>query len=188
MILKIPSEHGIPLALREGEQIMVRVFSGVNVCTFTASVGQIFLHPSFYFHSSFPQTIQGTTLRKAMRVRVHIPGQIVETGSASATPRSVLLSNLSVDGALVESEQELHSAVGSIVNILFTLVTHSGDHESRVNTKGAIRNVNVQKAITADQCDRYTYGVEFVQLDQTHQIMLENLTYEALISDRQKIV
>ena len=34
----------------------------------------------------------------------------------------------------------------------------------------------------------FTYGVQFVDLDPVHYTMLQNLTYEALIADRQKIV
>ena len=32
------------------------------------------------------------------------------------------------------------------------------------------------------------FGVQFVDLDPVHYTMLQNLTYEALIADRQKIV
>jgi hypothetical protein len=34
----------------------------------------------------------------------------------------------------------------------------------------------------------FAYGVQFTSLDPVHFTMLQNLTYEALLADRQKIV
>jgi hypothetical protein len=34
----------------------------------------------------------------------------------------------------------------------------------------------------------FTYGVQSVNLDSSHHMLLQNMTYEALIADRQKIV
>jgi hypothetical protein len=34
----------------------------------------------------------------------------------------------------------------------------------------------------------FAYGVQFVDLDPVHYTLLQNLTYEALLADRQKIV
>lgn len=187
LIAKIPLENGEPLGLRDGEQVSVRVFSGVNVCSFTASVDHIFLHPCFYFHLSFPRLIQGTSLRKAMRVRVRIPGQVVEIdGAVTAHKIPMLISNLSVAGALLESDHELGNSEGT-VGICFTLV-HEGSEDVKIEANGKICNVNVRKAETAGQRDLYTYGIEFIDLDHTQKIMLQNMTYEALIADRQKIV
>ena len=188
LIIKIPLEHGAPVPLRDGEQITVRVFSGVNVCSFTAPIERIFSHPCFYFHLAFPKTIQGTSLRKAIRIKVNIPGEITQAGPDGADiAAAVLLTNLSVAGALVESEHELARAAG-IVNLSFVLTMQLGNSEASISAKGKIRNANVHKAETPEQHDTYSYGVEFVDLDPTHQMMLQNLTYEALVGDRQKIV
>ena len=40
----------------------------------------------------------------------------------------------------------------------------------------------------SDQTEVFTYGVQFVDLDPNHYALLQNMTYEALIADRQKIV
>jgi hypothetical protein len=42
--------------------------------------------------------------------------------------------------------------------------------------------------VTAGKEDVFTYGVQLVDLDPTHYTLLQNLSYEALIADRQKIV
>src|SRR5205823_7890283 len=76
LIVKIPIDQGMPIALAEGDRVTIRVFSGVNVCSFACTVERVFGRPLLYAHLSFPRSIQGTSLRAAMRVRVDIPAHL----------------------------------------------------------------------------------------------------------------
>jgi c-di-GMP-binding flagellar brake protein YcgR len=184
MILKIPMENGAPIPLVEGERLTIRVFSGVNVCSFACTVERVFARPLLYVHVSFPTSIQGTSLRTAMRVKVAIPAQVV--GSLpDAAPVDCVLVNLSVSGALVESPHKLPP--DDTIDVQFTLLAPPGNKEVRISTRAAIRNVNVVRP-PSDQSELYTYGVQFIELDPAHYTLLQNLTYEALLADRQKIV
>jgi hypothetical protein len=40
----------------------------------------------------------------------------------------------------------------------------------------------------SEQFEVFTYGVQFINHEPTHYALLQNLTYEALIADRQRIV
>lgn len=73
LIVKIPQLGKNLASIREGEQIMVRVFSGLSVGVFNVTVLRIFLHPVYYLHVSFPDDIKGSRLRSAMRVKVDVP-------------------------------------------------------------------------------------------------------------------
>ena len=55
-----------------------------------------------------------------------------------------------------------------------------------IAARAAIRNVSVAKA--PDDSDLFTYGMQFIDLDPGHYTLLQNMTYEALLADRQKIV
>lgn len=184
MIVKLPFESGNPIAVNDGDKLTIRVFSGVNVCSFATIVQRVFPRPLHYAHLSYPQRIQGTSLRTAMRVKVDIPAQVQCSDSVHM---SVFLVNLSVSGALVESAQEL-TQDGSLVGLAFTLIAQPGNRQVLINTQATIRNINVVKPIEAGKPQVFTYGVQFVDLDPIHYTMLQNLTYEALIADRQKIV
>ncbi|WP_373989146.1 flagellar brake protein [Duganella sp. BuS-21] len=184
MIVKVPFENNAPIALNEGDKLTIRVFSGVNVCSFSCMVQRVFPRPLFYAHLSFPVSIQGTSLRTAMRVKVDIPAQVT---SASGTSTSVFLVNLSVSGALIESPKQL-TAGDDQVGLSFYLIAQPGNRQVRVNPNATIRNINVVTPATGDKPQVFTYGVQFVDLDPVHYTMLQNLTYEALIADRQKIV
>jgi c-di-GMP-binding flagellar brake protein YcgR len=185
LIVRIPMENGAPITLVEGERLTIRVFSGVNVCSFACTVQRVFGRPLLYVHLTFPTSIQGTSLRAAMRVRVGIAAQV--TGSApQAVPLHCTLVNLSVSGALVESPHRLPED-DEIVTLQFSLTAPPTNEQVPVKTRASIRNVNVLKP-TPDRAEVFTYGVQFLNLAPAHYALLQNMTYEALIADRQKIV
>jgi c-di-GMP-binding flagellar brake protein YcgR len=184
MIVKVPFENNAPIALNDGDKLTIRVFSGVNVCSFSCVVQRVFARPLFYVHLSFPVSIQGTSLRAAMRVKVDIPAQVT---SASGVATSVFLVNLSVSGALIESPKQLTDGDAQVA-LSFYLIAQPGNRQVRVNPNATIRNINVVKPAAGDKPEVFTYGVQFIDLDPVHYTMLQNLTYEALIADRQKIV
>ncbi len=184
MIVKIPMENNGPIAITEGDKLTVRVFSGVNVCSFSTVVQRVFLRPLMYAHVAFPSEIQGTSLRAAMRVKVEIPAKMSRHDGHHA---SVFLVNLSVSGALIESTQPL-SREGETVQLDFTLLAPPDDRQVRINTSALVRNATVAQSQKMDGRDVFSYGVQFTGLDPAHFTLLQNLTYEAMLADRQKIV
>jgi c-di-GMP-binding flagellar brake protein YcgR len=184
IILKIPMENGAPIALAEGERLTIRVFSGIKVCSFACTVERIFGRPLFYVHVSFPTSVQGTSLRTAMRVKTDLPAHLTGSGT-HGKPLACTIVNLSVSGALVTSPNRLPADEAQIA-LQFSLKAPPDDQEVQISARAAIRNVNVTKA--ADGSDLFTYGMQFIDLDPTHYTLLQNMTYEALLADRQKIV
>ncbi len=180
IIFKIPMENGAPIALTEGERLTIRVFSGVKVCSFACTVERVFARPLFYVHVSFPKSVQGTSLRTAMRVKVDLPAQLAGSGGSQACN----IVNLSVTGALIESKRRLPQDDDTLT-LQFVLKAPPDDQEVKVNTRASIRNVNV---VQAGDGEVFTYGVQFIELDPVHYTLLQNMTYEALLADRQKIV
>jgi len=185
LILKIPFDDGMPIGLTEGERVTVRVFSGVSVCSFACTVERVFGRPMFYVHLSFPTSIQGTSLRGAMRVRAGIAVRVI-SAQPDVPPMDCLLANVSVTGARVDSPQPLPPDE-STVDLQFNLLTPPGNRETQVLTRATIKNLAVGKPATG-QVEVYSYGVQFLDLDPVHYTLLQNMTYEALLADRGKIV
>lgn len=185
IIVKTPVENGVPIALNEGEKLTIRVFSGVNVCSFACTVERVFGRPLLYAHLSFPTSIQGTSLRAAMRVKVNMPA-LVTGRSAGAAQVACTMMNVSVTGALVESPRPL-PADNEVVTLQFSLLAPPSNQEVKVSTRATIKNVNVSKT-AVQQFDVFTYGMQFIDLDPGHYTLLQNMTYEALLADRNKIV
>lgn len=185
LIIKIPTENGTPIAMTEGDRLTIRVFSGVNVCSFACSVERVFARPLNYVHLSFPTSIQGTSLRGAMRVKAEIPARVSKVGGDGA-PVACTLSNVSVTGARVELAHAL-PAGSEVLTLAFTLATPPTHEEVPVATLAAVRNMTVARP-APDKPEVYSYGVQFVDLDPVHYTLLQNMTYEALLADRLKIV
>ena len=185
LIVKIPLEDGAPIGLTEGERVTIRVFSGVNVCSFACSVERVFGRPLHYVHLSFPTSIQGTSLRGAMRVRAGLQIQVAGLKHGMA-PIECLLANVSVTGARIDSAQPLPPEE-DIVDLQFVLIVPPGKQETQVRTRASIKNLAVGKP-AAGQAEMYSYGVQFIDLDPVHYTLLQNMTYEALLADRGKIV
>lgn len=184
MIVKIPTEGNAPIAIAEGDKLTVRVFSGVNVCAFSAVVQRVFLRPLMYAHVSFPTDIQGTCLRTAMRVKVEIPAQMSRHDGNYA---AVFMTNLSVSGALIEADQPF-SREGECVMLDFTLLAPPDNRQVRITTQALIRNASLAHSHKVEGKDVFSYGVQFTSLEPAHFTLLQNLTYEAMLADRQKIV
>lgn len=185
IVVKTPLENGVPIALDDGEKLTIRVFAGMNVCSFACTVLRVFGRPMSYLHLSFPTVIQGTSLRASMRVKVDIPAQV--TGCApDAQPIGCSLVNISVTGVLVESAAPLPSD-DELVSLQFGVAAMQGADEVNVVVQATIRNTNVGPK-AGDRPGLFTYGMQFVDLDPAHYMLLQNLTYEALLEARQKIV
>lgn len=185
MIVKIPTDNGASIPLVEGERVTIRVFSGIHVCSFASTVERFFGRPLLYAHISFPRSIQGTSLRTAMRVRVDIPARIIPLGGG-VPPVECLLTNLSVSGARIESKTSLPQDEEQF-DVEFALLAPPNNQEVRVRTRAAVRNISAL-AGAPEQAEGFAYGVQFVNLNPVHYTLLQNLTYEALLADRQKIV
>jgi c-di-GMP-binding flagellar brake protein YcgR len=185
LIVKIPMNNGVPIPLVEGERLTMRVFSGIHVCSFACTVERVFGRPLLYAHISFPRTIQGTSLRTAMRVKVDIPAHIIPVGGAVPAVEC-LVTNLSVNGARIESKKSLPQDEDEI-ELEFALLAPPNNQEIRVRTRATVRNISALSG-GPDQTEGFAYGVQFANLDPVHYTLLQNLTYEALLADRQKIV
>jgi len=186
IIVKIPMENGMPIGLTEGERVTIRVFSGVNVCSFACTVERMFARPLFYVHLSFPTSIQGTSLRGAMRVKTDIPVRVNSTAQPDAVPIDCKLVNISVSGARIDAPVTLPRSE-ELISMQFTLAMPGLGQEAQVDTLAMIRNVTTEKSADG-QAEVYAYGVQFVELDPVHYTLLQNMTYEALLADRMKIV
>lgn len=187
LILKTPLDNGVPIGLDEGDKLTIRVFSGVSVCSFSCSVLRVFGRPLHYVHVSFPDAIEGTSLRTAMRVKVTIPAQLACRDQPQVPIHIV---NLSVSGALIESPGMLTPDDDGVA-LTFTLLAPPDRRPMRIEARARVQNVSMGKPTSGSgggQDEVYTYGLQFVDLEAIHYALLQNLIYEALISDRQKIV
>ena len=174
LLMKIPFEHGLSVQVRGGECVTLRVFSGMNVFTFSCNVESVFLSPRFYMHLTFPAEIQATALRKAVRVKVELPVQV----KGVAEPGSI--TDISVEGAQITAGSALGEA-GAKLALSFHFQIKPTNQEVQIETSATIRSLHELPAAKKDAPARFSHGVSFDEIDPTSQVMLQNLVYESLL-------
>jgi c-di-GMP-binding flagellar brake protein YcgR len=186
IIVRIPAGNGVPIGLTEGERITIRVFSGVNICSFACTVERVFARPLNYVHLSFPTSIQGTSLRSAMRVKVALPAHVRSTARPDLEPIGCRMTNLSVTGARIELARPLPQGE-ELVNLEFMLALPNAGRMTEVDTLAMVRNLAAERQAPGEP-EIFSYGLQFVGLDPVHHTLVQNMVYEALLADRMKIV
>ncbi|NEX62383.1 flagellar brake protein [Noviherbaspirillum galbum] len=184
LIIRLPANVQGQGPFREGDKLTVRVFSGVKVCSFDVTVMRLYEQPLHCFHVSFPDQVLGTSLRSAMRIKVDIPASLTKPGDAAFAACPVLLDNVSISGALVAAPAEIGKPEEK-VQLQFSIFSQPLDLEMSITANAMIRNVVAEGDGDAK---RYLIGVEFIDLDSTSQIVLQNLAYKTVLDDRHKIV
>lgn len=185
LLLKVPHEGGLSVPIREGERVVIRVFSGVSVYTFACNVESVLLSPRNYMHLTFPEAIQVIPLRKEIRVRVDLPAVIKHAARPNETESgTAVLSDLSVTGALVAADVQLGEQ-GEHISIAFSFRIRPTNQEVRMELGATIRNIQRKKADKQKNAPLFTHGIEFNTVDPTDQVMLQNFVYESLIENRQ---
>lgn len=184
LLVRVPYANGLPIVLYEGETVSVRVFSGVDVHVFDVDVTHVWNLQLGCVQLDFPREIRTTALRREIRVKVALPARV--HSDAVGTPLAATLRNISVAGALVETQQPLGD-IATRVQIEFAATT--ADMASEFAAAGTIRNARERKSAGSDTAPAsLEYGIELDPLDADQRIRMQNLIYHTLIRNRHAVV
>lgn len=174
LIVKTPVENGLTVQMRVEERVILRIFSGMNVFTFTCSVKTIFRSPHFYMHLSFPTDIKAKALRSAIRAKVDdLPVQINGvSGAGVITDISVTGAGIIADSALGERDEK--------ISISFMFPIKPTNQSAKIETSATICSIHQLPDKKKDALPKFSHGVLFHEIDPTSQAMLLNLVYESL--------
>lgn len=192
VLIKLPStDGGAPVSFLEGETLSVRIFTGTAVCMFEATVLRRELHPFFCLHLSYPQTIKSVKLRNSIRIQTDLPCTV--SGEAGAHEATMI--NLSTSGALLRSIQgDSDAGSEAPVTVAFTLSSQFSPAPIALRLKAVVRSLRSTSADAAstglgsDTARDAYHGVQFTDVDPADQLVLQNYAYEALLSDRRRIL
>lgn len=176
-----PYANGLRLPLQEGENIIVRYFSGQNAFGFSASINKISKLPYEYFHLSFPESVKGMIIRKAPRVRTRIIAAVLQPDQPpGADPKSAIIANMSASGALLDSRHALGEK-GDTLRLTFRVHLHNVDALLRVNA--AIRAVFEDETPDPDKPCFIHHGIEFQGLEPNDSVILQSLIYQQMVEN-----
>ena len=160
----------------EGDQILVRLFSGRCAFSFTVFVDKLVKLSFKYLHLSFPKHILGQTIRKSRRVRTAIEAEA--TVNSGSIP--LIITNLSAAGAEISTHTEL-GGIGTLIELSVKVKIH--EKEISLRLQSIIRSF---KAINKQ--DALRYGVEFTGLQAEQIFSLRSFIYQELIENPNNIV
>ncbi|WP_394792370.1 flagellar brake protein [Rhodoferax sp.] len=182
LLLKLPQDAA---AMKQGEEVIIRVFSGVSVFTFSSKIEAVVTSPRVFMHLAFPTTIQKVGLRKAVRVKANLPVKIKNAVDPKAF-KMATLSDISLSGALVSTARPL-GAAGDVIQIEFTLRDQASNKDVTIETTASIRSVQQSAGSTADGATFhtvYSHGINFHDISLADQATLQNFVYETLLIHR----
>lgn len=161
---------GSPLI--EGDEVMVRYFSGESLFSFNVFVEKNIYQPFKYIHLSFPRAISSQTIRKSKRVKSNIKATI-NNGTTEA-----IITNISSTGAKIRSDTDLGRS-GTLITLSFSTEIHG--QQSEIVTRATIRSFNY---ITENNKANLYFGVEFAELKPDQVVTLQSLVYQELVENR----
>jgi c-di-GMP-binding flagellar brake protein YcgR len=174
-----PLANGMRVPVREGDNIVARVFTSQTAFGFNSTIERVCKIPYDYLHLSFPGVVQGAVIRKSPRIKTHIIVSIAMSDAADGDARmSGIIVNLSANGALLCTAKPLDKK-SQEVTLSFRISLH--DVDAHLNIKAIIRNVHADDE--KDKADplKYQHGVQFLNLQPTENMILQSLIYQQMI-------
>lgn len=173
-----PLVNGLPLPMSEGKPLIVRGFSGLDAFSFESAVARVCIAPFRYLHLSYPHVIQTIPVRHEIRARVSLPARISPAGGGEGI--AATLSNLSINGILVDSIREL-GAKNDEIGVDFSFTIQPNDYEVHIEARGIIQNVAIEHAQTGETS--FQYGIKLQNLHGNQSILIQNLIYQQLLEN-----
>jgi hypothetical protein len=158
IMLQVPTEHGWAVSLREGQSLVIRLFSGVSLFEFDSRITALLLNPRNFLLLAFPRDVRETRIREYERVPVRICADVISAPVGKGL-EGCRLKDISGKGAAVWSPRALgETGQRLLLGIDFDLKA-TGSHE-RVQMAGTIRSVQAQADEAAGTAG-FLQGVQF---------------------------
>ena len=187
VLIRTPLVQNLPIPVPEGANVVVRAFSGRHAFTLESRIDRVCRSPYPYMHLAYPAQVQQTLIRGALRVRIALPGTASSSADhADAAPRAVVLSDLSVSGAQLETELSLGEP-GEKFGLAFKFVVQPNNYEVKLATSAQIQSVRkIRKGKGPEELS--SHGVRFNKLHATEALLLQSYIQQVLLSDRSRVV
>ena len=175
VIVTTPIINGSIMMVREGQDFVVRLFSGKSAYAFTTIAKRVTNAPYPHLHLSYPKEVRGLVVRGSSRARANIICYAaVEGGSGYAC----VARDISIGGALIASKDKI-GEVGNKITLKFRVKVNDTEHVLTVNCQ--IRSVNAARA-TVDEAPTMLHGLSFEDVTSQDTLVISTLLYQNIIN------
>lgn len=172
LIVSMPaSSQSVGESFLEGDQILVRLFSGKCVFSFTTYVDKIIKIPFKYLHLSFPKYILGQTIRRSRRVKCNITASVADNLIPST------ITDISTTGAEINATSLLGEP-GTTIILSFAIQIL--DKEVPLSIKSTIRSV---RQLNENNQKTSCFGLEFIELESSQAFSLHSFIYQQIVEN-----
>lgn len=175
LLVRLPKVQGSFMTFYDGEKITIRVFSGIMISSFDASVVQTFHHPLNCLCITFPHAIHVKKIRREMRIKVDIEAHLVLIDGSSVPVR---LTNLSATGCQLAVGRDI-----GMVDDQMALNFKLSEDISDITLTAKVRNI-----AGGGEPGDFLVGLEFVTVASNIQFSIRHYVYERLVKKRQNLV
>jgi c-di-GMP-binding flagellar brake protein YcgR len=170
LIVTVPQSPRGRLTLLEGEDVMLRVFTGQSAFAFRCAVLKRNSQAFDFLQLTFPDHVEGVAVRNSPRVRIGLPAKV--TGASGGTPMDARIDNLGATGALLDSFAPL-GARGDSLKVDFDMVLH--EVPVSLSLSATIRSAQTDEP--SEGAPRHRCGVSFVELTPNDRLILASLVW-----------
>ena len=186
VLVSTPVRGDSPIAVMEGDRVLVRAFSGRDAFAFESTVIRSSRSPFAYLHLAYPGQVRRVPIRGAFRVRADLPATALNAArDPEGTPRAGVLSDLSVTGAQFDSDQAFGGG-GEKWRLFFRFTLAPAGYEVRLSADAVVqscRKVEDGRAGT----DVYRHGLRFEGMRSTEALLLQSFVQQVMLDDRSRL-
>lgn len=172
IIVTDPTDEGKPVFLKDGQNLVARVFSGTFVLAFPCTILASPAKPYFHTHLSYPNDILGVAVRKAQRVRVRA---ITAVESADGERGAGIITDMSSGGIFLVS-RSTDFKIGSSLMLRFKLIIGAMEYLMQLD--------GIVKATRASDSDAMEggmgYGIQLKDISAEDNLVLTSFVAQQL--------
>lgn len=175
VVVTTPIINGSMMLVREGQDFVVRLFSGKSAYAFTTSAKRVTNTPYPHLHLAYPKEVRGMVIRGSSRGRTHIICHATAEGGRGV---ACIARDISVGGALIAASEKI-GETGTLLTLKLRVKVGAAEHVLALNCK--IRSVNASRP-TADEKPAILHGLSFEEVTSQDTLVISTLLYQNMIS------
>lgn len=175
VIVTTPIINGTMMLVREGQDFVIRLFSGKSAYAFTTMAKRVTNTPYPHLHLAYPKEVRGLVVRGSSRGRINIICHAtVEGGRGYAC----VARDISIGGALIAASEKM-GEVGNQLTLKFRVKVKDAEHTLALSCK--IRSVNASRP-TVDEKPAILHGLSFEEVTSQDTLVISTLLYQNMVS------
>ena len=177
LLVSHPSIGGRLVLVRDGEPVACRMFSEGRMLGFKTTVRKVVTPPDAYLHLDYPRELEQRVLRRAPRVAVDLAARVRRTDTARSHVAHV--EDISLRGCrltALRTDLEIDACVELTADVIIGETTHT------LCLPGVVRNT-LDGGREASVAETQTFGVEFVRMAPSEQLLVRAYLYDRLHGD-----